>query len=285
MRKLALALALVAVSAGCSHKRPRPPPPAPLPVELPKISFDGAKFDELQFTQAQLTFHARVENPNPFPLSVSRVRFGIEIEGRTAAKGEVDAAFAIPAMAPDLVPGRGGISFPVALRFAAIPGFTKVMATKQEAAYALTGAVAFRTPHGVVEVPIQGGGVLAIPELPKVDVKKFVLKSASAREVVLELGLRVKNPNGFPLPAAGVDYALIINKKEVTRARGRIAEPLGAGESTELSIPITISVLKVGQVAARFLLPFASIKAELRGGFDFGGFPIPLDLDADVLPK
>ena len=40
-----------------------------------------------------------------------------------------------------------------------------------------------------------------------------------------------------------------------------------------------------GKAAARFLIPFASIKVALKGGLDFDGVPIPLDLDADVLPK
>lgn len=285
MRKLALALALASVAAGCSHKKPRPPPPAPIPVALPGIAFEGAKLDEFKFTHALMTFRCRVDNPNPFPLSVSRVRFGVQLEGRPAAQGEVATAFAIPAMAPDLVPGSGSITFPVAIRFGSVPGFAKVMATQKEAAYALTGAVAFSTPHGVVEVPIQGGGMLAVPRMPDVEVARFTLRSMSPTEVVLELRVKVGNTNGFPLPSARLDYTLIVSKKEIARAVGRLEAPLGPGESAELVVPITISVLKAGKAAARFLLPFASLKVALKGGFDFDGVPIPLDLDADVLPK
>jgi LEA14-like dessication related protein len=284
MRKLALALTLLAAAA-CSHRKPRPPPPAPIPVELPLIAFEGAKLEEFKFTQALLTFRCRVDNPNPFPLSVSRVRFGLLLEGKPAAQGEVASAFAIPAMAPDLVPGSGSITFPVAIRFGSVPGFARVMATKKEAAYTLTGAVAFSTPHGVVEVPIQGGGVLAIPRMPELQVLRLQLRSASPAEVVLELRIKVGNTNGFPLPSGSLDYALVISNKEVARALGRLEAPLAPGESAELSLPIKISVFKAGKAAARFLLPFASLKVALKGGFDFDGLPIPLDLDADVLPK
>jgi LEA14-like dessication related protein len=303
MRKLALTLALVA-AAGCSHKKPRPPPPAPIPVDLPQIAFEGAHLDEFKFTQTLLTFRARVDNPNPFPLSVSRVRFAILLEGRPAAQGQVETAFAIPAAVepaiaepaavvpaalvpgalPGLVPGRGSISFPVAIRFGAVPGFAKVMATQKEAAYALTGAVAFRTPHGVVEVPIQGGGMIGIPRMPEVQAPRIRLRSASPMEVVLEARLRIANPNGFPLPAARLHYALLVSKKEIAQASGGL-ESIGPGESGELVVPIKISVLKAGKAAARFLIPFASIKVALKGGLDFDGVPIPLDLDADVLPK
>lgn len=299
MRKLALALALAA--AGCSHRRPPPPPPAPIPVELPSVAFEAVQLDGLQFTQVALTFRARVDNPNPFPMSVSRVRFAVLLEGRPAAQGQVDTAFAIPAAAPAspqadppgalpaappaLVPGKGSISFPVAVRFGAVPGFVAVMAAKQEAACALTGAVVFNTPYGLVEVPIQGGGTIPVPKKPDVQVARLVLRSASPMAIVLELRLKVGNTNVFPLPSARLDYTLVVNGKDVARATGRLESPLGVGETVELTVPIEISPLKAGKAAARFLLPFVGIEVKLRGGLDFEGMPVPLDLDANVLPK
>jgi LEA14-like dessication related protein len=283
MRKLALAAALI-VAAGCSHKKPKPPPPpAPIPVDLPQIAFEGAKLEEFQFTKAQLTFRARVDNPNTFPLSVSRVRFAIQLEGRPAAQGEIETAFAIPAAAEG-VPGRGSIGFPVTIRFGSIPGFAKVMATEKEAGYALSGAVAFQTPHGVVEVPIAFNGVIGVPRLPKFEILRLQMRSMSHTEVVLELRIRIGNTNGFPLPSARLDYGLVVSDKEIARATGRLEAPVLPGESAELTVPIRISVLKAGKAAARFLLPFASLKVELKGQFDFDGVPIPLDLDADVTP-
>jgi hypothetical protein len=173
----------------------------------------------------------------------------------------------------------------VAIRFSAVPGFVKVMATQKEAAYALTGAVAFSTPHGVVEVPIQAGGMIPVPRKPDVQVARFVLRSASPTAIVLELRIKVGNTNVFPLPSARLDYTLFVGGKDIARATGRLASPLAGGETAELTVPIEISPLKAGKAAARFLLPFASMKVALKGGFDFEGMPIPLDLDADVLPK
>lgn len=258
---------------------------APLPVELPPIAFEAAQLDELKFTQALMTFRCRVDNPNPFPLSVSRVRFAIQLDGRAAAAGEVANAFAIPAMTPDRIPGQGSVTFPVAIRFGSIPGFAALMATKREAPYVLSGAVAFSTPYGVVEVPMATGGVLGVPRMPDFQVLRLQLRSASPMEVLLELRIRVGNTNGFPLPSANLDYALVVSDKEIARAVGRLEAPVAPGESAELTVPIRISVFKAGKAAARFLLPFASLDAELKGGFNFDGVPIPLDLKADVLPK
>jgi LEA14-like dessication related protein len=254
----------------------------------------------LEFTQARMTFRARVDNPNPFPLSVSRVSFSVLLEGRPAAQGQVETAFAIPAATPApadplapgavaapivLVPGSGSMTFPVAIRFGAIPGFAAMMAKQQEAAWALAGAVAFSTPHGVIEIPIQGGGRMVIPKAPDIKVARLQLRSASPAEVVLELRVRVANGDSIPIPSARLDYTLVVSGKELARAVGRLETPLAPGEAAELTVPITISPFKVGKAAARFLLPFARLKVELKGGLDFDGVPIPLDLDADVLPK
>jgi LEA14-like dessication related protein len=285
MRKLSLvAVALAAVAAGCSHKKPRPPPVAPIPVELPLVAFESAKVEEFKFSQTLLAFTCRVENPNPFPLSVSRVRFDVLLEGRPAAKGAVDTAFAIPAAA-DSIPGRGSITFPVAVRISALPGFAKVMATEKEAGYALAGAVAFRAPAGVVEVPIAYEGRLPIPKMPKVEVLKLAMKSASPSAIALELLVRIGNTNGFPLPSAHMDYGLQVSKKEIARATGRLQAPIAPGEAVELTVPIEISVLKAGKAAASFLIPFKSKKVELKGHFEFDGVAVPLDLDADVEGK
>jgi LEA14-like dessication related protein len=285
MRKLALAVALVAATAtGCAHKKPKAPPPAPIPVALPLIAFESAKVLEFKFSQTVLSFTCRVENTNPFPLSVSAVRFAVALEGRPAANGAVDVAFAVPA-AVDAVPGRGSITFPVAVRISSLPGFAKALATEKEAGYALSGAVAFRAPAGVVEVPIAYEGTLPIPKMPKVDVLKLAMKSASASAIELELLVRLGNTNGFPIPSAHMDYGLHVSKKEIARATGRLQAPLAPGESVELTVPIEISVFKAGKAAASFLIPFKSKKVELQGHFEFDGVAVPLDLDADVVPE
>lgn len=283
MRKLTLAVALVA-AFGCAHKKPKAPPPAPIPVELPLVAFETAKVEEFKFSQALLTFTCRVENPNPFPLSVSGVRFAVLLEGRPAAKGDIDTAFAIPAAA-EAIPGRGSITFPVAIRFSAVPGFAKVMAMEKEAGYAIAGAVAFRAPQGVVQVPIAFEGTLPVPKMPKVDVLRLTMRSASPSAIVLELRVRIGNTNGFPLPSAHLDYGLHVSKNEVARATGRLQAPLLPGESAELVVPIEISPFKAGKAAAGFLIPFKSKKVELKGRFEFDGVPVPLDLDADVVSE
>jgi hypothetical protein len=281
MRALAAAGFLASLAA-CSHAR-KPPPPAPLPVVPPLVALEAAAVEGLGFGGADLSFRARIENPNPTPLSVVRVEYALDLEKKRAAQGAVASALAVPA-AGAAGPGTAAVALPVQVRYAAVPGVAQVLALEREADWALGGAVVFLTPSGEVRVPISATGRLAVPKAPRFRAERLVLRSASPREVVLELRLAVQNPNAFEVPPGRVGCGLLLSEKEVVRADVLFAEPIAAGATASAVMPIKISVLKAGTAAARLLLPFTSLDAALKGEAVFGGVPVPLDLPTHVVP-
>lgn len=278
MRALAPAAALAL--AACSHARP---PPAPVPVERPLVAFEAAKVEGLGFLGADLAFRGRVENPNPTPLSVIRVEYALELERTPAARGAVEAAVAVPA-ADAAGPGIATVLLPVRLDYAAVPGVARTLARDREAEYALGGAVVFLTAAGEVRVPIGASGRFPVPRAPRFHVEKVLLRSASPREVQLEMQLDVTNRNAFALPAGRIGYGLHLSKKEVVRADVEIAQPIAGGATASVVVPIRISVLKAGKAAARLLIPFTSLDVAVKGEAVFGGVPVPLDLATHILP-
>jgi LEA14-like dessication related protein len=282
MRSLALAATLAAGLAGCAHSRP-PPPPAPIPVTPPTISFEAVDVEGLGFLGARLSFRARLENPDPAPISVIRVEYTLDVEGGRAAAGALPQSFALDAAGP-AGPGAGSLQLPVELRYAAVPGIARVLALDREAAYALGGTVTFLTPFGEVRVPLAQRGRLVVPRAPRFHVEKLVLRSASPREVALEMRLHVRNPNDFPIPAGRIGAGLLLSDREVVRADVEIPEPIPGGEAAAVQVPIRISILKAGKAAARLLLPFTSLDVAVRGEAVFGGVPVPLDLTTTLLP-
>jgi LEA14-like dessication related protein len=288
MRRLLPLLAVIA--AACSHRSKPPPPPAPLPIVAPVIAFEAVKVDHLEFSGADLLFRARIENSNPFPLSVVRVEYALQLGGRPAASGTAAQALVIPATDPAVAPatapdpagapGTGQISLPVRLRYSGLVSVLK----DREAAYVLGGAVVFSTPSGEVAIPLSHSGTVVVPRLPAIKVERAFLRKASAREVTVEVQLAVHNPNAFPIPAGRIGYGLFLSDKEVVRADLEIAAPIGGGESASVGAPVRISVLKAGKAAARLLIPFSSLDIKLKGEAVFGGVPVPLDLGASMLP-
>jgi LEA14-like dessication related protein len=273
--------ALAVGLAACAHAQ-RPPPPAPIPVNPPTIAFEAANVEGLGFLGAKLSFRARVENPNPTPISIVRVDYTLDVEGDRAASGTQPLSLALEAAAEG--PGAASLDLPVELRYAAIPGIARVLALDREAAYVLGGAVTFLTPYGEVRVPMSREGRLVVPRSPRFHVEKVVLRSASAREVALEMRLDVRNPNDFSIPAGRIGAGLLLSDKEVVRADVEIPEPIGAGDTAAVHVPIRISVLRAGRAAARLLIPFTSLDVSVKGEAVFGGVPVPIDLATTILP-
>lgn len=282
MRTSLRAALVLALAAGCAHSKK--PPPAPIPVERPLVSLAGVpKVESLSFSGLSLVFGCRIENPNPFPLSVSRVSYRLQLEGNPAASGTFAAPIAI---APAQASGYGAdvVALPVVVRFKEVPSIAKVLSLDREAGYVLDGEVTFETPGGPVSVPLSQAGTVAVPRAPRVAVGRLLLRSASPREVALEMAMDVRNPNAFPIPAGRIRYGLFISNNEVVRTEVVIAEPIQGGGSAALAVPISISPFKAGKAAAKLLIPFSSMDVGIRGEAVFDGVPVPLDLAASIMP-
>lgn len=66
------------------------------------ISAPGVSLRDVQMTKIDLSGQTfllgfDVTNPNPFPLPISQISYGIELDGQYFAGGEADSAFTVPA--------------------------------------------------------------------------------------------------------------------------------------------------------------------------------------------
>jgi LEA14-like dessication related protein len=276
------AAGLLAALAACSHARV-PPPPAPVPVTPPLVALEAARIQGLGFLGADLAFRVRVENPNPTPLSIARVEYGLELERKRVAHGVLPRNLGIPAAALE-GPGTGTVELPVQIRYAAVPGVAQLLALDREAEYALGGAVVFLTAAGEVRVPIAASGRLVVPRAPTFKVGKVMLRSATPFEVALEMSLEVTNPNPFDIPPGRVGCGVLLSGREVVRADVVFPAPVAGGSTATAVVPVKLSPMKAGKAAARLLIPFTSLDASVKGEAVFGGVPVPLDLATSILP-
>lgn len=279
----ALAPAVLFALAACAHAR-RPPPPAPVPDRPPLVAFETVRVDGLGFLGARLEFRARVENPNPAPVSVVRVEYGLDLEGGRAAQGALDLSLALAPADPAGGAGLGSVLLPVEVRYAAVPGAARALAVDREADYALGGTVTFLTTQGPVRVPFATSGKVPMPRAPRFHVEKVVLRKASPKEVALEMRMDVRNPNAFAIPPGRIGCGLHLSGREVVHADVEIPAGIEGGGSAEVLVPIRISVLKAGKAVARLLIPFTSLDVAVKGEAVFGGVPVPLDLSTSILP-
>ncbi len=67
-------------------------------VESPGVSLRNVEVTSLNFSRQSFLLGFDVTNPNPFPLPVTRVRYGVELDGQQFAGGESAGRFTIPAL-------------------------------------------------------------------------------------------------------------------------------------------------------------------------------------------
>ena len=59
-----------------------------------------------------------------------------------------------------------------------------------------------KTPFGVVDLPLAHEDTLALPRMPAFAIDGLSIRSVGFDAVALDVRVAVKNPNGFPIPAA-----------------------------------------------------------------------------------
>lgn len=247
--------------------------------EKPRLTFRSATLQSLDLEGATLGFAFDLENPNGFGLSVARLGYGVELEGTRVVTGQMPGGLKIPAA------GKAPVTFPVRVRYRDVPGIVSLLGKQRDAiAYRLSGAVGVQTPIGVVELPMSHSASLPLPKLPAFALDGLAIRSVSLTQVAMDLNVRVKNPNAFPIPAGKLDYALGLAGATVARGDDRALSGVAGSGSAVVTIPLRFNVLEAGR-AATDLVRGSPVDVNLRGTADVGGLPIPLDLGARMPAK
>jgi LEA14-like dessication related protein len=244
--------------------------------ERPRLSFRSAGIDALDLEGATVGLRFDLENPNGFGLDLARVGWGVEVEGTRIATGDMPGGLAIPAK------GTAPLTIPVRIRFQDVPGIVSLLTSGRDAiGYKVGGSVGVRTPIGVVDLPLEHADRLDLPGLPRFALDGLSVRSASFRDVALDVKLRVTNPNAFAIPAGRLDYALSLAGAQVARAEDAALATVAGKGSAVVSIPVRIDLARAGQ-AATDLVRGAPVRVGLAGTADVAGIPLPLSLEATL---
>jgi LEA14-like dessication related protein len=271
MRKIALVapLLLLAACAGLNEL-------AASAVQKPKLTFRSVSLTAVDLEGATLAFTWDLENPNGFGVNLARVGWTIDVEGTRVASGDLPGGVEIRAN------GTAPLTFPVHVRYRDVPGIVSLLGSKKDAVrYKLAGTVGIRTPLGILDVPMSREDKLRLPSTPQFALDGLSIRSLGFSEIVLDVKLRVRNPNAFALPLGKLEYALALGGTSVARAAAVDVTPIAGGTSGVVAIPVHIDVAKAGRVAAE-LARGGEVQVDLDGKATLGGIPFPLDLKGRV---
>jgi len=128
-------LTVLSVLAGCAATG--------IQVGSPAVSLSRVEVTELDFSRQVFRLGFDVYNPNPFPLPVTRVRYGIDLDGQRFATGETAGGFTVPA--------RGDSAFAISVELDLLRSAPRLLYTIRDAArrdipYALEGSLGIDIP-------------------------------------------------------------------------------------------------------------------------------------------
>ncbi len=66
-------------------------------VSEPRVSLRQVQMTELDLNKQTFVLDFDVTNPNPFPLPIKNVSYGVELDGQRFASGATQSAFTVPA--------------------------------------------------------------------------------------------------------------------------------------------------------------------------------------------
>ncbi len=270
MRRLALAVVLSL--AGCAGLEQF----AASAIQKPKITFRSASLTSLDLEGATVSLTWDLENPNAFGLDLAKVAWTFDAEGKRGASGDVPGGLQLRASA------TSPVTFPVHVRFQDVPGIVSLLGSgKDEVRYAVAATIGLRTPVGELDLPVSHSDKVRLPGVPRFALDGLSVRSIGFDAIVLDVHVRVRNPNPFALPAGRLEYTLSMSGAEVARAQSVAVTPIAGGSSAVVLVPVRIDVGSAGRVATD-VARGAEVRVALHGNASLAGIPLPLDLEADL---
>jgi len=259
VKKTPIFILLLLLLAGCASTRGLLRPVFRQPgAAIQKISLAGFDLEKVS-----VLVDLSVENPNSFSLAVKEIayRFSVNSSGRELFSSTNRTPFQVPAG------GRDTVSFPMAIRFAAI---TNLDWTATNLPYVFEGTAVVDTVLGPVTLPFKREGAVPIPRLPVIRLEKIEALNFSPLQLkaAFELTVYISNRNPFPLNLKNLSYSVNLDSSSLSSGKtrdGKISVPPGSSGKFFILVDADLSRL---QEVAMALLQGVKVKFGFSGSYD-----------------
>ena len=240
--------ALLPAGAGCAFKKPT--------VKLDDIHVAGLDFQKLD-----LIFDLKVDNPNPFQISISGLEYDLTAVGERFAEG------ALPQPVAALGAGQvAHVRAPVALHYKRLLPLLQKLRSAEPIPYEFKTTLTFNLLGTKVPVPLAHAGRIPALRAPSWHFRNMQLVKGTTP--VVKLVFDVENPNQFELPLKQLTGALQAGDKPLIQVSEVALAPVPAGQTATLTIPVQINAAGVARAVAEVLTERQPLRfeGELRLG-------------------
>jgi LEA14-like dessication related protein len=238
--------------------------------EKPTLRFVDVAVERLDFEGATLAFDFRLVNPNGFGLTLGKVAYGLAVDGREVARGEIEGGLRIPAS------GEVPVRFTATLPYREVSHLLELVERGGSVPYTLSGVVGVKTPVGLLELPVSHSGQAPLPGLPGFRFAGVDVRMAGLTDLELDVQLEVHNPNPFPLPPGQLRYTLTLDGQPVASAELHELKAVASGAQGRVTVPVRLSLRAAGRVLGALRGGGADLR--LNGQARLGALPVPVDV-------
>lgn len=246
-------------------------------LDKPTARVVGADLKGLSIDGVSIDFDVEVKNPYRVPLPVGSLDYALASEGKQFLSGVAPSQGTIPAR------GVKTLNAPVTIRFGDLIAALGSMQLGKVVPYRADLNLGLDVPNefgGPVVLPISQEGSVPIPAPPKIEVRDIAWDDLTLTSAKGKVVLGITNLNEFEAALTKLDYALSLGGTTVAKAKVDRLPKLGAGETGEITLPISINPGDLG-LAAFNMLQGRDTSYALKGAMGvktpFGGFDVPVD--------
>lgn len=233
-------------------------------IQKPNLSVDNVRVTGFNFQQMELTYDIKVENPNSVAVQMMGYDYNLDLNGNSFINGDQTEKIKIEAS------GESIFQVPMTLNFSDVYRTISGLSDQDETSYNFLSHLRFNLPVlGATEIPVRKQGSIPLLKLPKMDVRNLTIQDLSLSGANLVLRLAFDNPNGFGLDINQLSYDLEVNGDQW--ADGSALQNVNIKENgvTELDIPISLNISRIGMSAYRILSGSEPLDYQLKGNFNF----------------
>jgi len=229
----------------------------------PLLSLHSVDFMGISFTDMELLFSIRVENPNSFDIPFPDITWVFFLNENQFISGDFRSNGRIRGRASNIV------EIPVNINFVEVFNtFSSLMGATQ-ADYRIS--LAARIPLPVLRGRVwnfQYEGQIPIPQLPRLTGPSMRIENVDLTGVQILVSVNVENPNIFALPPPVLHIDYLVNNVSFINSAVEAPAPLSSRAITPITFRFSVNF---ADLFSRFitLLTFREVPVQLNISFDF----------------
>ena len=211
-------------------------------IQKPTAQITNSQITGLSFTQADLLFDIKIDNPNNVSVNLAGMDYALKINQNSLFSGNKNDELAIAAM------GSSSVQIPVSLKYEDIYKAVSDLAGKKNSTYTFEGGLSFNLPVlGNVRLPVSKTGEIPLLKLPKVKVKGINLQSFSWSGASLNLDIAVAGNGGMDLLLDNLSYGLKIGGKNWVNGNITEQQKLSSDGEKVINVPFKLDFFQMGR--------------------------------------